>query len=160
MNPLIKKIRNYILRQTGITFYKESDSGSQYFKIDNYVIRLSNHITDLNPSNVMNIVVVGDQITLIVKNRPYPTTYKVLKERIRNYAVFADLFKPVIIKKPVNHDTLSIKIDDLKQIVIYNNIKYNFKSLAPDKWEKLKDNLENFPPKSEAGLFNVFNNFR
>lgn len=150
------KIQKYIINQPGVKFYKESPAGSMYYRIHNYVIRLSNHLNGYyNDRNILNIVINdNDEITFIVTNKIYHVTYETLKERIRNYIIFAEMFKPIIIKKK-KCDRLDITIDDDRKIVVYGNNKFKFKHLSDELWNKLRTNLTKSTPRSVEGFYNV-----
>lgn len=154
------EIRKYILDQPNVKFYKESPGGSEYFRIHNYLIRLSNHLnTYYNNLNSLNIIINNnDEITFIVTNKTYHVTYETLKERIRNYVIFAEMFRPVIIKKK-KYDKLTITVDDDRKIIIYGNNEFEFKHLPDESWKKLRKNLTNHTPRSVEGFYNVISDW-
>lgn len=87
---MIEKIKKYLLRQPDIEFYDKHDSESEYFKLGNTKIRVSNHYaTSLSDPTTLNIVVDGDFFNVVYVNTPIPIkTYEELKG-------FIKFFKPV-----------------------------------------------------------------
>lgn len=98
-----KKVERYILRQEGVSIYKENDSGSTYYKVGSQKIRVSDHqnfafsvpntLEVLLPSNTSNIIlVIGGRFAIV--------DYVRFKEFIRTFTFIALYTKPINMPKP------------------------------------------------------------
>lgn len=112
---MINKIRKFLLRHKEIVQYKKCESGSEYFKVGNSKIRLSDHIaTSLNDPSTLNIIVNDDNFVItygnrIIINNDYNEFKGFLKYHIKMCQCFKPLFKKLskktVIAEPIAKNT-------------------------------------------------------
>lgn len=100
-----KKIENYLLKQEGVSFHKQSDSGSVYYKVGSSKIRIADHMCPaFNDPRVLEIIipVVGESFVLIIGSKVVVmNNYDKLREYIRAFCLTALCTKPIIVTKEV-----------------------------------------------------------
>lgn len=97
-----KKVERYILRQEGVSIYKEHESGSIYYKVGSQKIRVSNHQNfNFYVPNVLEVIISGnnDDIILIIGGKFAVIDYTKFKEFIRAFTFIALYTKPINIPK-------------------------------------------------------------
>lgn len=84
---MIKKIKRFLLRQPNISFYKKNESGSEYYKIKDCLIRLSDHRASApSPAQNLDIIVNDDMFVVFwLGQLENVRTYDELKQRIKDY---------------------------------------------------------------------------
>lgn len=136
---MIEKIKKYLLRQPDIEFYSKHDSESEYFKLGNTKIRVSNHYaTSLNEPTTLNIIVDGDFFNVVYVNTPIP---------IRNYEElkgFIKFFKPVS-----NGLTRYIRSTNRKST---KSVSTNTQQTTNNKKNSKKEDLKAFVEENKEGL--------
>lgn len=97
---MIDKVKKYLLRHNEINFYKKNDSGSEYYKVGNSIIRVSDHITvSNNRPDTLNIVVNGDNFVVMYGNRIINVNdYEDFKKFLKYHIQMCDCFKDLINK--------------------------------------------------------------
>lgn len=98
---MIKKVERYILKQEGVSIYKEHKSGSVYYKVGSQKIRVSNHQNfNFYVPNVLEVIISGnDDIILIIGGKFAVINYAKFKEFIRTFTFIALYTKPINIPK-------------------------------------------------------------
>lgn len=98
---MIKKVERYILKQEGVSIYKEHESGSVYYKVGSQKIRVSNHQNfNFYVPNVLEVIISGnDDIILIIGGKFAVINYAKFKEFIRTFTFIALYTKPINIPK-------------------------------------------------------------
>lgn len=132
---MINKIRRFLLRHEEIVQYKKRESGSEYFKVGNSKIRLSDHIaTSLNDPSTLNIIVNDDNFVVtygnrIVINNDYNEFKGFLKYHIKMCQCFKSLFRKLSkSEKTTTIPTNSINLSKFtnKQVKAINKIVKEF----------------------------------
>ena len=97
---MIDKVKKYLLRHSEINFYKKNASGSEYYKVGNSIIRVSNHITTGNNyPDTLNIIVNNDNFIVFYGNRLINVNnYEEFKKFLKYHIQMCDCFKDLINK--------------------------------------------------------------
>lgn len=97
---LIDKVKKYLLRHNEINFYKKNDSGSEYYKVGNSIIRVSDHVAVTNNRpDTLNIVISGDNFVVMYGNRIINVNnYEDFKKFLKYHIQMCDCFKDLINK--------------------------------------------------------------
>ena len=95
---MIDKVKKYLLRHNEINFYKKNDSGSEYYRVGNSIIRVSDHIaTSRNDPDTLNIVVSGDNFIVMFGNKIINVNdYNEFKMFLKYHIKMCDCFKDII----------------------------------------------------------------
>lgn len=138
-----KKIRSYLMRHSEISFYKKSDTNSEYFKVGNSKIRLSDHINPINNQlDQLNIIINNNNFVVILGNKmiinnDYVEFKKFLKYYIQTCDCFKDIFKYVTFTRAtqeIKWGDKRIDVSDLKQSQYIGLLKQlNFGSIKKEK---------------------------
>lgn len=119
-----RKIDNYLLKQEGVTFHKQSDSGSTYYKVGSTRIRVSDHLCSaFNDPNTLEILIPvnSESITLIIGGRiAIMKNYNKLKEYIKSFCLTALCTKPIKVKK----------IEEKVEVIVKNEMGVSFEGLS------------------------------
>lgn len=119
---MINKIKKFLLRHEEIVQYKKCESGSEYFKVGNSKIRLSDHIaTSVNDPSTLNIIVNGDSFVVaygnkIIINNDYNEFKGFLKYHIKMCQCFKSLFKKLSKRKSTVSNNINVSSLTNKQI--------------------------------------------
>lgn len=97
---MIDKVKKYLLRHNEINFYKKNDSGSEYYKVGNSIIRVSDHVAiSNNRPDTLNIVVNEDNFVVMYGNRIINVNdYEDFKKFLKYHIQMCDCFKDLINK--------------------------------------------------------------
>lgn len=95
---MIDKVKKYLLRHDEINVYKKNCSGSEYYRVGNSIIRISDHISiNNNQPDVLNIVVSGDNFVVMYGNKIINVNdYNELKSFLKYHIKMCDCFKYII----------------------------------------------------------------
>lgn len=182
---MINKIRRFLLRQPSITFFKKNESGSEYYKVKDCLIRLSNHRASTPcPAQNLDIIVNEDMFVVFwLGQLETIRTYDELKERIKTYvrdgdkinkyissriAVIRNSIKQsekvvekivenvVYITNPNSHLPF---IDEESRTIIYLGYKVNCSILSLKAWNSLKSTCINSTPKTLKAFTKVITSY-
>ena len=97
---MIDKVKKYLLRHNEINFYKKNNSGSEYYKVGNSIIRVSDHVAiSNNEPDTLNIIVNGDNFVVMYGNRIINVNdYEDFKKFLKYHIQMCDCFKDLINK--------------------------------------------------------------
>lgn len=97
---MIEKIKKYLLRHKEINFFKKNDSGSEYYRVGNSIIRVSDHIPiSDNQPDTLNIVVSENSFVVMFGNRIINVNdYNDFKTFLKYHIKMCDCFKELINK--------------------------------------------------------------
>lgn len=97
---MIDKVKKYLLRHDQINIYKKNESGSEYFRVGNSIIRVSDHVaTSRNDPDTLNIVVSGDNFIVMFGNKIINVNdYNAFKSFLKYHIQMCDCFKDIINK--------------------------------------------------------------
>lgn len=97
---MIDKVKKYLLRHDQINVYKKNESGSEYFRVGNSIIRVSDHVAvSNNRPDTLNIVVNGDNFVVMYGNRIINVNnYEDFKKFLKYHIQMCDCFKDLINK--------------------------------------------------------------
>lgn len=97
---MIDKVKKYLLRHNQINIYKKNESGSEYFRVGNSIIRVSDHVaTSRNDPDTLNIVVCGDNFIVMFGNKIINVNdYNAFKSFLKYHIQMCDYFKDLINK--------------------------------------------------------------
>lgn len=97
---MIDKVKKYLLRHNEINFYKKNNSGSEYYKVGNSIIRVSDHVAvNKNKPDTLNIIVNGDNFVVMYGNRIINVNdYEDFKKFLKYHIQMCDCFKDLINK--------------------------------------------------------------
>lgn len=97
---MIDKVKKYLLRHNEINFYKKNESGSEYYRVGNSIIRVSDHVaTSRNDPDTLNIVVSGDNFVVMFGNKIINVNdYDEFKKFLKYHIQMCDCFKDLINK--------------------------------------------------------------
>lgn len=95
---MINKIRKYLLRHEEITLLKKNESGSEYFRVSNSKIRLSNHLaTFSNYPDDLNIIVQNNSFVVFLGNKLINiNNYELFKQYIKHHIIISDSLRDII----------------------------------------------------------------
>lgn len=95
---MIDKVKKYLLRHDEINVYKKNCSGSEYYRVGNSIIRVSDHIPiNNNQPDVLNIVVSGDNFVVMYGNKIINVNdYNEFKAFLKYHIKMCDCFKDII----------------------------------------------------------------
>lgn len=95
---MIDKVKKYLLRHNEINVYKKNNSGSEYYRVGNSIIRVSDHIPiSNNQPDVLNIVVSGDNFVVMYGNKVINVNdYNEFKTFLKYHIKMCDCFKDLI----------------------------------------------------------------
>ncbi len=95
---MINKVKKCLLRHDEINIYKKNCSGSEYYRVGNSIIRVSDHITvSNNQPDVLNIVVSGDNFVVMHGNKIINVNdYNELKTFLKYHIKMCNCFKDII----------------------------------------------------------------
>lgn len=95
---MIDKVKKYLLRHDEINVYKKNCSGSEYYRVGNSIIRVSDHIPiSNNQPDVLNIVVSGDNFVVMYGNKIINVNdYNEFKAFLKYHIKMCDCFKDII----------------------------------------------------------------
>lgn len=95
---MINKVKKYLLRHDEINIYKKNCSGSEYYRVGNSIIRVSDHIPiSNNQPDVLNIVVSGDNFVVMYGNKIINVNdYNEFKTFLKYHIKMCDCFKDII----------------------------------------------------------------
>ena len=95
---MIDKVKKYLLRHNEINVYKKNCSGSEYYRVGNSIIRVSDHIPiSNNQPDVLNIVVSGDNFVVMYGNKIINVNdYNEFKAFLKYHIKMCDCFKDII----------------------------------------------------------------
>lgn len=119
-----KKIENYLLKQEGVSFQKQSESGSTYYKIGSSRIRLADHLcSTFSDPKVLEILipVTGESFVLAIGGRiVVMKNYNKLREYIRSFCLTALCTKPITVTK----------IEKKAEVEVKNETNVSFEGLT------------------------------
>lgn len=97
---MIDKVKKYLLRHDQINVYKKNESGSEYFRVGNSIIRVSDHVAvSNNRPDTLNIIVNGDNFVVMYGNRIINVNdYEDFKKFLKYHIQMCDCFKDLINK--------------------------------------------------------------
>lgn len=106
------KLFKYLLRLCKDSFVKENESGSVYFLINGINVRLSDHMSSVNKSNLQIVVPVNSDVPIIILSGRViiMPNYNKVKEFIRNF-VFISQYSSLIrveVREVVKEEELSV----------------------------------------------------
>lgn len=95
---MIDKVKKYLLRHDEINIYKKNCSGSEYYRVGNSIIRVSDHIpTSDNQPDVLNIIISGDNFIVMYGNKIINVNdYNDFKIFLKYHIKMCDCFKDII----------------------------------------------------------------
>ena len=95
---MIDKVKKYLLRHEQINIYKKNESGSEYFRVGNSIIRVSGHVaTSRNDPDTLNIVVCEDNFIVMFGNKIINVNdYNEFKTFLKYHIKMCDCFKDII----------------------------------------------------------------
>lgn len=102
MESTRNKLKKYLQKFEGVSFHKESESGSVYYKIGSSKIRIADHQSPVNDPEVLNILFPqnsGSIILTIGGRFVIIQNYNKLKEYIRSFMLTAVCTKPIRVTK-------------------------------------------------------------
>lgn len=179
---MINKIRRFLLRQSGITFFKKNESGSEYYKVKDCLIRLSNHRASAPcPAQNLDIIVNEDMFVVFwLGQLETIRTYDELKERIKTYVRDGDKInkyisaRMAVIRNSIKQSTEKVVenivyvispnsnlpiIDEESKTVEYLGYRVNCSILRPKTWNSLKSTLINSTPKTSTAFDKVISSY-
>ena len=111
---MIDKIKKYLLRHNEINFYKKNNSGSEYYKVGNSIIRVSDHVAiSNNRPDTLNIIVNEDNFVVMYGNKIINVNnYEEFKKFLKYHIQMCDCFKDIINKG------LSRKATSIEQVTV------------------------------------------
>lgn len=119
-----KKIENYLLKQEGVSLYKQSESGSTYYKIGSSRIRVADHMSSaFNDPKTLEIVIPvnSESIVLVIGSKlAIMKNYNKLREYIRSFCLTALCTKPITVQK----------IEKKIEVIVKNEIPVSFEGLT------------------------------
>lgn len=167
---MINKVKKYLLRHSEINFYRKNSSGSEYYKVGNSIIRVSDHVTTSNNyPDTLNIVVSGDNFIVLFGNKIINVNnYEDFKKFLKYHIQMCDCFKDIINKGLGRKETpvkKIVKSDGVVQAPLSNHTVETFKIHPNDpRLEGLREtqiaHLTNQGFKSYQTLINSLNNCR
>lgn len=100
LKMMIEKIKRYLLRHKEINFYKKNDSGSEYYRVGNSIIRVSDHVpTSNNQPDNLSIIVSGNNFVVMYGNKLINVNdYNEFKVFLKYHIKMCDCFKDLINK--------------------------------------------------------------
>lgn len=119
------KIKKYLLKQKEIVLKAESSTGSIYFKLNDIIVRLSDHINPIsNDPEKLNIIVSADNqgCIIILGNRILQfDKYEKVREWLKFYIKSSYCLKliPKIVTKQVERE---IEKEVVKEIPVYKEV--------------------------------------
>lgn len=95
-----KKIKRFLLSQPEINFFNKNESGSEYYKVGESIIRVSDHVAiKNNQPDVLNIIVTGENFVVMYGNRLINVNdYNGFKSFLKYHIQMCDCFKDLIHK--------------------------------------------------------------
>ena len=95
---MIDKVKKYLLRHNEINVYKKNCSGSEYYRVGNSIIRVSDHIPiSNNQPDVLNIVVSDNNFVVMYGNKIINVNdYNEFKTFLKYHIKMCDCFKDII----------------------------------------------------------------
>lgn len=172
---MINKIRRFLLRQSGITFFKKNESGSEYYKVKDCLIRLSNHRASAPcPAQNLDIIVNEDMFVVFwLGQLETIKTYDELKERIKTYvrdgdkinkyisARIATIKQEKVIEKVVYVEPKQVPIiDEESKIIEYFGYRVNCSHLKAKNWNSLASIIKHGTPKNLQAFCNVISSYK
>ena len=161
---MIDKIKKYLLRHKEINFYKKNNSGSEYYKVGNSIIRVSDHVAiSNNEPDTLNIIVNGDNFVVMYGNRIINVNdYEDFKKFLKYHIQMCDCFKDLINKglsrtknpKPVCPRVSKPKITPVeeKRVFVWKGEEFDVSDLTASQVNSLYafDANHNFPKRKSV----------
>lgn len=108
---MLQRVARYLSRLDGVERGEVHDSHSQYFKMTDILVRVSDHFAiKANFPTTLNIVCEGEDFVVTYGNKLIPIkNYTALKQLLKNFAMVSDILAPLaetrrqvrVIEKPV-----------------------------------------------------------
>lgn len=108
---MLQRVARYLSHLDGVERGEVHDSHSQYFKMTDILVRVSDHFAiKANFPTTLNIVCEGEDFVVTYGNKLIPIkNYSALKQLLKNFAMVSDILAPLaetrrqirVIEKPV-----------------------------------------------------------